>query len=80
MEITRSIRQNNGVGLRRGRTNLATINTGDSVDFWRVLYADKDEGRLLLFAEMKLPVRLGLNLKLWVIKLSKQRLSDHLVY
>ena len=44
-----------GVGLRRGRTNINTINIGDSVDFWRVLYADKNEGRLLLFAEMKLP-------------------------
>lgn len=28
---------------------------GDALDFWRVMYADKDEGRLLLFAEMKLP-------------------------
>ena len=44
-----------GVGLRRGRTNINMINIGDSVDFWRVLYADKNEGRLLLFAEMKLP-------------------------
>lgn len=44
-----------GVGLRRGRTNLSSINPGDVVDFWRVLYADKKEGRLLLFAEMKLP-------------------------
>ncbi|MER3329519.1 MAG: SDR family oxidoreductase, partial [Candidatus Kapaibacterium sp.] len=44
-----------GVGLRRGRTNKASISTGDSLDFWRVLYADKEEGRLLLFAEMKLP-------------------------
>ncbi len=44
-----------GVGLRRGRTNMVELNTGDSVDFWRVLYANKKEGRLLLFAEMKLP-------------------------
>lgn len=44
-----------GVGLRRGRTNPSTINVGDSIDFWRVLYANKKEGRLLLFAEMKLP-------------------------
>jgi len=44
-----------GVGLRRGRTNATTIHTGDSLDFWRVLYANRDEGRLLLFAEMKLP-------------------------
>lgn len=44
-----------GVGLRRGRTNKNEINVGDALDFWRVLYADKEEGRLLLFAEMKLP-------------------------
>lgn len=44
-----------GVGLRRGRTHPDSISPGDAVDFWRVLYADEDEGRLLLFAEMKLP-------------------------
>lgn len=44
-----------GVGLRRGRTNKSEINAGDALDFWRVLYASKEEGRLLLFAEMKLP-------------------------
>ncbi|MDA0196467.1 MAG: SDR family oxidoreductase [Bacteroidetes bacterium] len=44
-----------GVGLRRGRTNEIELTAGDSVDFWRVLYANKNEGRLLLFAEMKLP-------------------------
>jgi uncharacterized protein YbjT (DUF2867 family) len=41
-----------GVGLRRGRTNPFTINVGDSIDFWRVLYANKEEGRLLLFARL----------------------------
>ncbi len=44
-----------GVGLRRGRTHPTRIAAGDVVDFWRVLYANKTEGRLLLFAEMKLP-------------------------
>ncbi len=44
-----------GVGLRRGRTSEDTLNAGDALDFWRVLYANKEEGRLLLFAEMKLP-------------------------
>lgn len=44
-----------GVGLRRGRTSVDDINTGDTLDFWRVLLADRDEGRLLLFAEMRLP-------------------------
>ncbi|NQV53161.1 MAG: SDR family oxidoreductase [Flavobacteriales bacterium] len=53
-----------GVGLRRGRTNPASINAGDAVDFWRVLYADKAEGRLLLFAEMKLPGEAWLEFKI----------------
>lgn len=44
-----------GVGLRRGRTNPDQIYSGDSLDFWRVIVADKEERRLLLFAEMKLP-------------------------
>ena len=44
-----------GVGLRRGRTHPNKINAGDSLDFWRVLLADKEEKRLLLFAEMKVP-------------------------
>lgn len=44
-----------GVGLRRGRTNPQHIENGDALDFWRVLLADKEEGRLLLFAEMKTP-------------------------
>jgi len=53
-----------GVGLRRGRTNPNSINVGDTIDFWRVLYADKTEGRLLLFAEMKLPGEAWLEFKI----------------
>lgn len=44
-----------GVGLRRGRKNPTEISAGESLDFWRVLLADKVEKRLLLYAEMKLP-------------------------
>lgn len=44
-----------GVGLRRGRRSKTEISPGDALDFWRVIYADKKEKRLLLFAEMKLP-------------------------
>jgi hypothetical protein len=44
-----------GVGLKRGRKNKEMVSAGDSLDFWRVLYASRDEKRLLLFAEMKLP-------------------------
>lgn len=53
-----------GVGLRRGRTNQVKISTGDSLDFWRVLYTNKEEGRLLLFAEMKLPGEAWLEFKI----------------
>lgn len=53
-----------GVGLRRGRTNPKLISPGDSLDFWRVLLADKDEKRLLLFAEMKLPGEAWLEFKI----------------
>ncbi|WP_320814373.1 SDR family oxidoreductase [Flavobacterium sp.] len=52
-----------GVGLRRGRTHPSAINVGDAIDFWRVLYANKKEGRLLLFAEMKLPGEAWLEFK-----------------
>lgn len=44
-----------GVGLRRGRKNPETITPGETLDFWRVLFASKKEKRLLLYAEMKLP-------------------------
>ncbi|GAF05096.1 SDR family oxidoreductase [Saccharicrinis fermentans] len=53
-----------GVGLRRGRTHLTHIQPGDALDFWRVLYANKQEGRLLLLAEMKLPGEAWLEFKL----------------
>jgi uncharacterized protein YbjT (DUF2867 family) len=53
-----------GVGLRRGRTNLYHIQAGDTLDFWRVLYANKNEKRLLLFAEMKLPGEAWLDFQL----------------
>ena len=53
-----------GVGLRRGRTSEKELNTGDALDFWRVLYANKEEGRLLLFAEMKLPGEAWLEFKI----------------
>ena len=58
-----------GVGLRRGRTNANTINIGDTLDFWRVLVADKQNERLLLYAEMKLPGEAWLEFKI----ISKKR-------
>lgn len=44
-----------GVGLRRGRRDPDHLYNGDALDFWRVILSDKQAGRLLLFAEMKLP-------------------------
>lgn len=53
-----------GVGLRRGRRSPTNIDTGNSLDFWRVLLADDQENRLLLFAEMKLPGEAWLEFKI----------------
>jgi uncharacterized protein YbjT (DUF2867 family) len=53
-----------GVGLRRGRTHPDKIFPGDALDFWRVLLADKEGKRLLLFAEMKLPGEAWLEFKI----------------
>jgi uncharacterized protein YbjT (DUF2867 family) len=53
-----------GVGLRRGRTSIDNIHAGDVLDFWRVLYANRSEGRLLLYAEMKLPGEAWLEFKI----------------
>lgn len=44
-----------GVGLNRGRRHPFEIQVGDSIDFWRVILADKDKGDLILYAGMKLP-------------------------
>jgi uncharacterized protein YbjT (DUF2867 family) len=53
-----------GVGMRRGRKSDTELTNGDALDFWRVLYADKKEKRLLLFAEMKLPGEAWLEFKI----------------
>ncbi|WP_413999097.1 SDR family oxidoreductase [Flavobacterium sp. W1B] len=53
-----------GVGSRRGRTNKHEIHSGDALDFWRVLYANKEEGKLILYAEMKLPGQAWLEFKI----------------
>jgi uncharacterized protein YbjT (DUF2867 family) len=53
-----------GVGLRRGRRNVSELNPGDSLDFWRVLIADRENMRLLLFAEMKVPGEAWLELRI----------------
>jgi uncharacterized protein YbjT (DUF2867 family) len=55
---------NGGVGLRRGRTHSDKIYPGDALDFWRVLLADKEAKRLLLFAEMRMPGEAWLEFKI----------------
>ncbi len=44
-----------GIGMRRGRRSVDELKPGDALDFWRVIVADKNAGRLMLYAEMKLP-------------------------
>jgi uncharacterized protein YbjT (DUF2867 family) len=44
-----------GPGLRRGRRHPTELEVGDAVDFWRVVKANRDEGNLILYAEMLLP-------------------------
>lgn len=53
-----------GIGLRRGRTNYSSIKSGDALDFWRVIVADRQNMRLLLYAEMKLPGEAWLEFKI----------------
>jgi uncharacterized protein YbjT (DUF2867 family) len=53
-----------GVGMRRGRKSDTELISGDALDFWRVLIANKDEKRLLLYAEMKLPGEAWLEFKI----------------
>jgi uncharacterized protein YbjT (DUF2867 family) len=53
-----------GVGMRRGRKSDTELNTGDALDFWRVMIANKIEKRLLLYAEMKLPGEAWLEFKI----------------
>ena len=53
-----------GVGLNRGRRHPFEIQAGDSIDFWRVILADKDKGHLILFAGMKVPGEAWLQFKI----------------
>ncbi|RFZ89996.1 SDR family oxidoreductase [Mucilaginibacter conchicola] len=53
-----------GVGLRRGRKNAAETSAGEALDFWRVILVSKEEKRLLLYAEMKLPGEAWLEFKI----------------
>ncbi|WP_346883603.1 SDR family oxidoreductase [uncultured Algibacter sp.] len=53
-----------GIGLRRGRTSPTDLDAGDALDFWRVIFADKAQQKLLLYAEMRLPGEAWLEFKI----------------
>lgn len=53
-----------GIGLRRGRTSPTELDAGDALDFWRVIFADKSQQKLLLYAEMRLPGEAWLEFKI----------------
>lgn len=57
-----------GVGISRGRRSKTDIEAGDTIDFWRVILADKKHHRLLLYAEMKLPGEAWLEFSIVKIK------------
>lgn len=63
-----------GVGMRRGRSNLKSLNQGDIVDFWRVAMVEPQQ-RLLLVAEMKLPGRAILDFR--IIKVNEKYTELH---
>lgn len=57
-----------GIGLNRGRRHPSQIQVGDSIDFWRVLRADKEKGHLILFSAMKVPGEAWLEFEVKVIE------------
>lgn len=52
-----------GIGMRRGHDNTIELKPGDALDFWRVIVADREAGRLTLYAEMKVPGEAWLEFK-----------------
>lgn len=61
-----------GVGLKRGRTHPNDLQPGYSLDFWRVIVADREQGRLLLYAEMKIPGEAWLEFKVKALDAGSQ--------
>lgn len=53
-----------GTGMNRGRRHPSELEVGDSLDFWRVILADKAKGHLILYAEMKIPGEAWLEFKI----------------
>ena len=56
-----------GIGLRRGRRHPTELNTGDAIDFFRVLKAESPK-YLQLLAEMKFPGEATLEFRIHPIK------------
>ncbi len=52
-----------GVGLKRGRRNHNKLRVGESLDFWKVVDVKENE-RLLLYAQMKVPGNAWLEFKI----------------
>ncbi len=52
-----------GVGLKRGRRSSEELRIGDSLDFWKVVDIKQNE-RLLLYAQMKIPGNAWLEFKI----------------
>ena len=52
-----------GVGLKRGRRSQCDLRISDCLDFWKVVDLKENE-RLLLYAQMKLPGEAWLEFKI----------------
>ncbi len=66
-----------GVGTSRGRRSYASLKINDVIDFWRIEDLREDQ-RLLLRAEMKLPGRAWL--EFWIKDLKHQRQLSLIAY
>ena len=68
-----------GIGLKRGRRHPTQLNTGDVVDFFRVLKAEPPR-HLQLFAEMKFPGEATLEFRIRPITPGRTELQQHSRY
>ncbi len=48
-------KMSHGPGMNRGRRHPTELEVGDTIDFWRVVKAEKTDGHLILYAQMHLP-------------------------
>lgn len=64
-----------GVGLSRGRRHSSDLRLGDALDWWRVVAVEKNK-RILLTAEMKLPGKAMLELKIDDLGRDRVRLTQ----